>query len=1080
MTNCGSSVRSVHPWFFRGPLFVLASVIALMMSNGARAAENVTPCADLVVSSIAVNPTVPAVGQPSSVTITVANNGACAAGSFGVQWRSDLFAAAQPIVPVSGLGPGATTSVNIPFTFPRTGVFTSTATVDPTNSVPETNESNNTTIKIIAVSTGIDLTVSSLTVTPAKPVATKGATVSITVKNQGVNPAGAFNVSWTPGNGAAALTAPVAGLAAGTSATLQIPYTYPASGTFVSTATADSGNTVSETNELNNTAVLAVTVLPLLPDLTVTNVTTTPNPAFAGSDVTATITVANIGFAPAGAFTVQWWPWLAATPVTTQVSGLAVGGTATVTLDSVFAFTGQFNGTVTVDPNNAVAEVTKLNNTAPSQVTAVPPSLNAQKIATGGFGDRENSYSWSMAWFKGKLYVGTARDEHCVEAETLNFYYPGYGYYDGALDSLPQAYCPPDPYDLDLRAEIWQYTPGQNPPATGTWQMVYQSPADIQNPREAGKTVADDIGYRGMVVYTDPNTGAQTLFVGGVTTDEYIPELATTHPPRILTTTDGATWTPLPTSPPPIHNTFGTQNPIGFRAMTEWNGHLLVTASGGLTGDGVIFEIQNPTGPNPTWVQVSPDTMQVFEMQPYNGTLYLGEGLPSGYSVWKATDTSTVPWTWKQIVPDGGGQGAAVTSVVSMQTFTGPDGVTRLYIGANGWGTGAAPVAEEIRINPDDSWDLVAGNPRTLPDGTVKTPISGLGPGFGNLFNAHMWRAEVYNGALYIGTNNAADAFAGVAGIGPALAPTFGFNIWGTCDGVHWWEVTNDAFGDGQWNFGARTLVATPFGLFIGSTNHVQGTSVWLGQAQPCGAGNTQSSTNTTFQPAGSSGTPLLGSASSPHELLAVAQPCGNALTWNEIRGATRYRILRADYRALTLNVKQAQKLIAQAVPDLTPPPSNPNAPKTQQVWVAGRYTAIGTTTTTSFVDHTAKPGGRYNYEVVAIGPSGETSMPSNVAAIPSEAATGVFGDLTSAISRFGAATQKGNAVDLLALASAARTSWEQAGPAASLGLLSNLQKTVDARGGHTRSAAIIAAVSDIHTTISNLQQRATVGAACK
>ncbi len=31
-------------------------------------------------------------------------------------------------------------------------------------------------------------------------------------------------------------------------------------------------------------------------------------------------------------------------------------------------------------------------------------------IAQDGFGERDNSYAWSMGWFKGKLYVGTGRD----------------------------------------------------------------------------------------------------------------------------------------------------------------------------------------------------------------------------------------------------------------------------------------------------------------------------------------------------------------------------------------------------------------------------------------------------------------------------------------------------------------------------------------------------------------------------------------------------------------------------------------------------------------------------------------------
>ena len=56
------------------------------------------------------------------------------------------------------------------------------------------------------------------------------------------------------------------------------------------------------------------------------------------------------------------------------------------------------------------------------------------------------------------------------------------------------------------------------------WKRVFQSPT-IPNPREPGKVVGRDIGFRGMVVHTDSN-GEQALYVGGVTADEYIPELA--------------------------------------------------------------------------------------------------------------------------------------------------------------------------------------------------------------------------------------------------------------------------------------------------------------------------------------------------------------------------------------------------------------------------------------------------------------------------------------------------------------------------------------------------------------------------
>ncbi len=117
-----------------------------------------------------------------------------------------------------------------------------------------------------------------------------------------------------------------------------------------------------------------------------------------------------------------------------------------------------------------------------SQAQTPPFTRN---IARFGFGDHHNDYAWSMAWFNGKLYVGTSRSELCVEAATIDFYNPGY--YRSPPDGFPEADCPPDKYAMDLRAEIWQYTP-----ETGAWKRVYQSPDDIPNPREPGKFAAGD------------------------------------------------------------------------------------------------------------------------------------------------------------------------------------------------------------------------------------------------------------------------------------------------------------------------------------------------------------------------------------------------------------------------------------------------------------------------------------------------------------------------------------------------------------------------------------------------------------
>ena len=56
----------------------------------------------------------------------------------------------------------------------------------------------------------------------------------------------------------------------------------------------------------------------------------------------------------------------------------------------------------------------------PSQSSSNSPLIVANDLvfrqaAPQGFGDRQNSWAWSMYWWKGKLYVGTNRAWHCAE-----------------------------------------------------------------------------------------------------------------------------------------------------------------------------------------------------------------------------------------------------------------------------------------------------------------------------------------------------------------------------------------------------------------------------------------------------------------------------------------------------------------------------------------------------------------------------------------------------------------------------------------------------------------------------------------
>jgi hypothetical protein len=178
------------------------------------------------------------------------------------------------------------------------------------------------------------------------------------------------------------------------------------------------------------------------------------------------------------------------------------------------------------------------------------------RVATGGFGDQNNAWSWSMAWFtppgaaNGMLYVGTGRDPNCVTSATSAIQLASPSLYPPTLGA-----CTPDYHDLPLQAEIWQYNP-----ATNIWTMVYQSPNSLSTIDSANNIVptAWDIGYRGLTIVNEPNN-VVALYAGGVTSGELfechppnILQNCTTQglwpPPRILRTTDGINWAPIPQS----------------------------------------------------------------------------------------------------------------------------------------------------------------------------------------------------------------------------------------------------------------------------------------------------------------------------------------------------------------------------------------------------------------------------------------------------------------------------------------------------------------------------------------------------
>jgi hypothetical protein len=615
--------------------------------------------------------------------------------------------------------------------------------------------------------------------------------------------------------------------------------------------------------------------------------------------------------------------------------------------------------------------------------------LSFAPVSAHGFGDYQNSYSWSMAWFEGNLYVGTNRDFPCVEDATLEFYYPSLASLVPILfpTHIP---CPSNPADMDLRAQVWRYTP-----TTKKWKMIYQSPL-IPNTQAPGKLIARDIGYRDMQQFKGPN-GQQSLYIVGCTSREYTPGLP---PPRILrmhiavnphTGAREEVFTPVPQDPGTYLATF---NAITFRATAVYNGKFYVTASPSLTGDGYLLESATPWLGNNSFRQVTPTSLLVYELNVFNNLLYIGAGdTTNGYSVSSTNCRGNPPYTLNPVVTDGAGRGAVMTSVVSMYVFNG-----QLYVGSAGWYSTLLPSCELIRINPDNSWQVVTGNPRQTNLGMLY-PISGLGDGFGNPFNAHVWRMNSEAGTIYAGTNDDSWSLMGTF-LAPYFQYQFGFDLWASQDGASWTAATINGFGD-PYDFGVRCLVPTQYGMYLGSVDYVEGTQVMLGTGKNLayqGSANVVENTSGPVRGTRRTGpttraVPLaIGTPPTPPARLFSETYGGAAvLSWDPVPQAAGYRIYRSDYNQFDLKPVLGMLGPNSWALDIA---QTGAAPVDTVATLPGPYVPIATTAQPVFNDRKIKKGRTYAYRVQAVDEQGRASGNSNTISVPNFAPQATFDDV--------------------------------------------------------------------------------------
>jgi CARDB/Protein of unknown function (DUF642) len=238
-----------------------------------------------------------------------------------------------------------------------------------------------------------DLVVTGVTAIPSPAAVGQTVTLTATVSNNGGVPAGNFavniykNLSLPPvvgqaGDGSCSVTS----LAAGASTTCSVQVAYSAVGSNVAWALVDAQNTVSESNERNNTGHVGLAVM--LPDLDVTKVTVPSTNVAVNQPVTISATVENTSAVDViGGFEISLYKNLASAPgvssvsdVNCPVSSLASMATTTCTGTVTYSAPGSYTVWAQADTLNDVAESNEANNTGHASLTVALPDLIITRV----------------------------------------------------------------------------------------------------------------------------------------------------------------------------------------------------------------------------------------------------------------------------------------------------------------------------------------------------------------------------------------------------------------------------------------------------------------------------------------------------------------------------------------------------------------------------------------------------------------------------------------------------------------------------------------------------------------------------
>lgn len=344
-------------------------------------------------SNIAFSPPDPTEGDEVTITAVVLNNGAVAAEQVIVQFVDVTNGGFVPIGAeqfLDDVPPGGSTAVSATYdTTGKAGSRKIQLLIDSNNLIVEQDENDNEATATLAVEAApmanLVVTSSSIGFDPDGARADQPVTVTVGVRNQGHASASDVVVQLLDLTDGEALPVgePVVipHLAAGSAVVLQMRYTVPpedaekpnlAPSERTLRVAVDPSNFVLESDETDNRATAILEVIPSdAPNLVVSagNIGFLPNEPAAGDQVTVTVTILNVGSAPADDVLVQFVDVTdgGAEPIGAKqtISSIAPGASATTSV--VFDATnkaGERRIRVVADPHQIIPEQAENDNEA--------------------------------------------------------------------------------------------------------------------------------------------------------------------------------------------------------------------------------------------------------------------------------------------------------------------------------------------------------------------------------------------------------------------------------------------------------------------------------------------------------------------------------------------------------------------------------------------------------------------------------------------------------------------------------------------------------------------------------------------